>query len=55
MEDQHTVNYSLKKLVKAELVRREKGGKEIFYQPTEQSKKAKTRRADNGAMADMDR
>ena len=30
VEDQHTVNYSLKKLVKGELVAREKRGKEIF-------------------------
>ena len=31
VEDQHTVNYSLKKLVKGKLVEREKRGKEIFY------------------------
>jgi predicted MarR family transcription regulator len=36
VEDQHTVNYSLKKLVKAGLVGREKRGKEIFYSVTEQ-------------------
>ncbi len=40
IEDQHTVNYSLKKLVKAELVEREKHGKEIYYSTTEQGKKA---------------
>ena len=34
IEDQHTVNYSLKKLVKAGLVEREKRGKEIFYSTT---------------------
>jgi len=31
VEDQHTVNYSLKKLVKADLIIREKRGKEIYY------------------------
>lgn len=31
VEDQHTVNYSLKKLVKTGLVSREKKGKEIYY------------------------
>ncbi len=31
VEDQHTVNYSLKKLIKGEFVQREKRGKEIFY------------------------
>lgn len=40
IEDQHTVNYSLKKLVKAELIAREKHGKEIYYSTTEQGKKA---------------
>jgi len=40
VEDQHTVNYSLKKLVKAELVEREKHGKEIFYFATEKGKQA---------------
>jgi len=35
IEDQHTVNYSLKKLVKMDLVTREKRGKEIFYSVTE--------------------
>ena len=40
IEDQHTVNYSLKKLVKAELVQREKHGKEIYYSTTIQGKKA---------------
>lgn len=35
VEDQHTVNYSLKKLVKGELIEREKRGKEIFYFATD--------------------
>lgn len=34
VEDHHTVNYSLKKLVKVELVEKEKRGKEIFYSTT---------------------
>ncbi len=36
VEDQHTVNYSLKKLVKVGLVEKEKRGKEIFYSTTEE-------------------
>jgi predicted MarR family transcription regulator len=40
IEDQHTVNYSLKKLAKADLVAREKHGKEILYSTTEKGKKA---------------
>jgi predicted MarR family transcription regulator len=40
VEDQHTVNYSLKKLVKGELVEREKHGKEIFYCTTTQGTEA---------------
>ena len=36
IEDHHTVNYSLKKLVKLDLVQKEKRGKEIFYTPTEE-------------------
>lgn len=40
VEDQHTVNYSLKKLVKAGLVDREKRGKEIFYCTTKEGRKA---------------
>ncbi|MCW8862504.1 MAG: winged helix DNA-binding protein [Rhodospirillales bacterium] len=39
IEDTHTVNYSLKKLVKAELVKGERRGKERFYQATEAGKK----------------
>jgi len=35
IDDQHTVNYALKKLVKADLVQRQKRGKEIFYSTTE--------------------
>ncbi len=34
VEDSHTVNYSLKKLVKLNLVGKEKRGKEIFYTTT---------------------
>lgn len=40
IEDQHTVNYSLKKLVKNELVTREKKGKEIYYSTTEKGQEA---------------
>ncbi len=40
VEDQHTVNYALKKLVKGELVAREKHGKEMFYYATELGKEA---------------
>ncbi len=40
VEDHHTVNYSLKKLVKAELVGREKRGKEIFYSATDKGRTA---------------
>lgn len=40
VEDQHTVNYSLKKLVKSGLIDREKRGKEIFYFVTEDGRKA---------------
>lgn len=40
VEDQHTVNYSLKKLVKGDLVEREKRGKEIFYLATEKGTEA---------------
>jgi predicted MarR family transcription regulator len=36
MEDTHTVNYALKKLVKHGLVAGEKSGKEILYSATEQ-------------------
>ena len=43
VEDQHTVNYSLKKLVKADLVGREKHGKEIFYFATDGGKEACSR------------
>ncbi|OZG71898.1 transcriptional regulator [Hahella sp. CCB-MM4] len=34
IEDQHTVNYSLKKLLKGGLVESEKRGKEVFYRTT---------------------
>lgn len=40
VEDHHTVNYSLKKLVKLELVQKEKRGKEIFYSTTEEGSTA---------------
>lgn len=40
VEDQHTVNYSLKKLVKNGLVAREKKGKEIYYKTTEKGQEA---------------
>ncbi len=39
IEDTHTVNYSLKKLVGLELVGKEKRGKEIFYSTTAKGKK----------------
>ena len=42
VEDQHTVNYSLKKLTKAGLVEGEKRGKEIFYSTTKTGKDACT-------------
>lgn len=35
IDDTHTVNYAIKKLVKAELVTGRKVGKEIFYRTTE--------------------
>ena len=35
VEDTHTVNYAVKKLVKAELVEGQKTGKEIFYRTTD--------------------
>lgn len=40
IEDQHTVNYSLKKLMKNNLVQREKRGKETFYCTTDKGKEA---------------
>jgi len=40
IEDHHTVNYSLKKLVKLELVQKEKRGKEIFYTTTPEGSEA---------------
>ncbi len=40
VEDQHTVNYSLKKLAKAGLVASDKRGKEMFYSTTEAGKNA---------------
>ncbi|MBC8268547.1 MAG: winged helix DNA-binding protein [Rhodospirillaceae bacterium] len=40
VEDQHTINYSLKKLTKAGLVEGEKRGKEMFYSTTQIGKKA---------------
>ncbi|MFW8595104.1 winged helix DNA-binding protein [Cribrihabitans neustonicus] len=38
IEDTHTVNYSLKKLAKAELVQSRKVGKEMFYSTSERGK-----------------
>jgi len=38
VEDNHVVNYSLKKLMKAELVSSEKRGKEMFYKTTDEGK-----------------
>lgn len=46
VEDQHTVNYSLKKLVKLELVQKKKRGKEIFYTATEEGADACSRYRD---------
>jgi predicted MarR family transcription regulator len=40
VEDPHTVNYSLKKLIKAKLVKGAKKGKEIFYSTTEEGAEA---------------
>ncbi len=40
VEDQHTVNYSLKKLSKAGLVEARKRGKEMFYSTTETGRNA---------------
>lgn len=39
IEDTHTVNYALKKLVGFELIGKEKRGKEIFYTTTQKGKK----------------
>lgn len=36
IEDSHTVNYALRKLMKAELIVSEKRGKEVFYQTSEE-------------------
>jgi len=38
IEDQHTVNYALKKLVRADLVRSERRGKERFYMTTDEGR-----------------
>lgn len=35
IEDSHTVNYALKKLMKLGLIQSEKRGKEVFYSPSE--------------------
>ena len=40
VEDTHTVNYALKKLLKADLVAAEKRGKEVFYQTSETGREA---------------
>ncbi|MDV7339164.1 winged helix DNA-binding protein [Terasakiella sp. A23] len=39
IEDQHTVNYSLKKLIKAGFVEGDKRGKERFYSTTEEGQR----------------
>lgn len=39
VEDTHTINYSIKKLVKAELVEGNKQGKEMFYSTTDEGRK----------------
>ncbi len=39
IEDHHTVNYSLKKLMKLELIEKVKRGKEIFYSTTDEGDK----------------
>ena len=39
IEDAHTVNYALKKLVNLELVEKQKRGKEIFYSTSAKGKK----------------
>ncbi len=36
VEDSHTINYSLKKLMKAKLIKSEKRGKEMFYSTTDE-------------------
>lgn len=38
IEDTHTVNYALRKLLKAELVVSEKRGKEVFYRSSDKGK-----------------
>lgn len=38
IEDTHTVNYALRKLLKAELITSEKRGKEVFYSSSESGK-----------------
>lgn len=38
IEDTHTVNYALRKLLKAELVTSEKHGKEVFYSTSDRGK-----------------
>jgi predicted MarR family transcription regulator len=40
VEDSHTVNYALKKLIKLNLVQKEKRGKEIFYKTTDEGSSA---------------
>lgn len=40
VEDSHTVNYALKKLIKLQLIEKEKRGKEIFYSTTEEGNEA---------------
>ncbi len=40
IEDTHTVNYALKKLLKADMIAAEKKGKEVFYSTTDAGLKA---------------
>lgn len=42
IEDQHTVNYALKKLVRSGLVQSERRGKERFYMATEEGRRVCT-------------
>lgn len=43
IEDTHTVNYALRKLLKLGLLQSEKRGKEVFYGPTEEGRALCTR------------
>lgn len=43
VEDSHTVNYALKKLLKAQLIAADRRGKEVYYAPTEAGSEACSR------------